>query len=266
MKTTLPVTVSSGLILAFCYLLITPSLLLLLLLSFFLSLSLDITTASDYLKQRVNGVVPHILIICGSGLGGIADFVNNPTIVDFKDIPHFVAPTGNEGALLFWLSPFILLFLSFFLFFFFVFSSSSSSSSSFLLSSLSSFFQTNKRFSDRFLLLSFYVFLVSGHSGKLVFGEVSGKSVVCMVGRLHAYEGHSAQNVTFPIRVMKALGVGILLVTNASGGLNRAFRVGDVMIIKDHISLPGLFCFVLLAFLFAFWLTQPLVLPQDCLD
>jgi len=158
LKTTLPVTVSSGLILAFCYLLITPSLLLLLLLSFFLSLSLDITTASDYLKQRVNGVVPHILIICGSGLGGIADFVNNPTIVDFKDIPHFVAPTGNEGALLFWLSPFILLFLSFFLFFFFVFSSSSSSSSSFLLSSLSSFFQTNKRFSDRFLLLlSFFL-------------------------------------------------------------------------------------------------------------
>jgi purine-nucleoside phosphorylase len=78
---------------------------------------------------------------------------------------------------------------------------------------------------------------VEGHQGKLIFGKLSGKSVVAMSGRFHYYEGYSAQEVVFPIRILKFLGVETLLISNAAGGINPSFKVGDLMIIKDHISL-----------------------------
>jgi purine-nucleoside phosphorylase len=83
----------------------------------------------------------------------------------------------------------------------------------------------------------FPVSTVEGHKGKLIFGKLSGKTVVAMAGRFHFYEGYKAQDVVFPIRVMKLLGVEYLLLSNAAGGVNPTYKVGDVMILKDHISL-----------------------------
>ena len=78
---------------------------------------------------------------------------------------------------------------------------------------------------------------VEGHSGKLIFGSLGGKYIMAMQGRFHFYEGYDMKQVTFPVRVMKELGVETLLVSNAAGGMNKEFRVGDVMIITDHINL-----------------------------
>ncbi len=83
----------------------------------------------------------------------------------------------------------------------------------------------------------FPVSTVKGHSGKLVFGELGGKQVVAMAGRFHFYEGYAAQQTVYPVRVMKMLGVETLLLSNAAGGVNRQYKVGDLMIIKDHIAL-----------------------------
>ncbi|MEP7107675.1 MAG: purine-nucleoside phosphorylase [Ferruginibacter sp.] len=83
----------------------------------------------------------------------------------------------------------------------------------------------------------FPVSTVEGHSGKLIFGEMSGKKVVAMAGRFHYYEGYTSQEVVFPIRVMKFLGIETLLLSNAAGGMNTDFKVGDLMVIRDHISL-----------------------------
>jgi purine-nucleoside phosphorylase len=80
---------------------------------------------------------------------------------------------------------------------------------------------------------------VEGHAGQLVFGELEGMQVAAMQGRFHYYEGYSLQEVTFPIRVMNALGVKRLLVTNAAGGVNHDFEPGDLMIIDDHINWLG---------------------------
>jgi len=77
---------------------------------------------------------------------------------------------------------------------------------------------------------------VKGHPGKLIFGTLKGKKIVVMAGRFHYYEGYSAQQVVFPIRVMKFLGIKTLLISNAAGGTNISFKVGDLMIIRDHIS------------------------------
>ncbi|MBP6432530.1 MAG: purine-nucleoside phosphorylase [Ferruginibacter sp.] len=82
----------------------------------------------------------------------------------------------------------------------------------------------------------FPVSTVEGHSGKLIFGELGGKKVVAMAGRFHYYEGYNTHEVVFPIRVMKFLGIQTLLVSNAAGGTNKDWKVGDLMIIKDHIS------------------------------
>jgi purine-nucleoside phosphorylase len=82
----------------------------------------------------------------------------------------------------------------------------------------------------------FPVSTVEGHSGKLIFGEMGGNKVVAMAGRFHYYEGYTPQQVAYPIRVMKMLGVETVLISNAAGGTNVAFAVGDLMIIKDHIS------------------------------
>ncbi|GAB3021458.1 purine-nucleoside phosphorylase [Niabella terrae] len=83
---------------------------------------------------------------------------------------------------------------------------------------------------------NFPVSTVQGHSGKLIFGRVSGKPVVAMSGRFHYYEGYSPQEVVFPIRVFKQLGVQTLLLSNAAGAVHPDFRIGDIMIINDHIS------------------------------
>ncbi|HXD77360.1 MAG TPA: purine-nucleoside phosphorylase [Puia sp.] len=83
----------------------------------------------------------------------------------------------------------------------------------------------------------FPVSTVEGHCGKLIFGQLSGQPVVVLSGRFHYYEGYTPQQVVYPIRVLKFLGVDTLLVSNAAGGMNAAFRVGDLMIIRDHISL-----------------------------
>lgn len=82
----------------------------------------------------------------------------------------------------------------------------------------------------------FPVSTVEGHRGRLIFGELSGKKIVVMAGRFHFYEGYSPEQVAFPIRVMKKLGIQHLLLSNAAGGVNPAFKVGDLMIITDHIS------------------------------
>ncbi len=86
---------------------------------------------------------------------------------------------------------------------------------------------------------NFPVSTVDGHKGQLIFGELGGKNILAMQGRFHYYEGYSLQEVTFPVRVMKSLGINNLFVSNASGGLNPAFKVGDIMMITDHINMFG---------------------------
>jgi purine-nucleoside phosphorylase len=81
---------------------------------------------------------------------------------------------------------------------------------------------------------------VAGHAGRLIVGSLAGKNVLVMQGRCHFYEGHSPQKVTFPIRVMSLLGIKTLIVTNAAGGLNPNFRIGDLMLINDHLNLVGI--------------------------
>jgi purine-nucleoside phosphorylase len=83
----------------------------------------------------------------------------------------------------------------------------------------------------------FPVSTVEGHSGKLLFGELSGKQILVMAGRFHYYEGYTPQQVAYPIRIMQMLGIHTVLISNAAGGVNENFKVGDIMIIKDHISL-----------------------------
>ena len=84
---------------------------------------------------------------------------------------------------------------------------------------------------------NFPVSTVEGHSGKLIFGVLGGKNVVAMQGRFHYYEGYSLQEVTFPVRVMKFLGIERLIVSNASGGVNPEYEIGDLMILDDHVNL-----------------------------
>ncbi|KAG7468628.1 hypothetical protein MATL_G00145110 [Megalops atlanticus] len=127
---------------------------------------------ADWLLERCK-VRPTVAIICGSGLGGLADLLENRTVIPYEKIPRFPQST------------------------------------------------------------------VHGHMGQLVFGELNGKQCVCMKGRFHFYEGYSIAKVTYPVRVFYLLGVKTLIVTNAAGGLNPKFNVGDIMLIKDHINLPG---------------------------
>jgi len=86
---------------------------------------------------------------------------------------------------------------------------------------------------------NFPVSTVKGHEGKLIFGMLGGKRVVAMQGRFHFYEGYSMTEITFPIRVMKYLGIKLLILSNAAGGINSDYEIGDMMIIKDHINLMG---------------------------
>ena len=85
----------------------------------------------------------------------------------------------------------------------------------------------------------FPVSTVESHAGFLIFGELSGKRILAMSGRFHYYEGYDLKQVTFPVRVMKALGINTLVVSNACGGLNPLYKAGDIMVISDHINLLG---------------------------
>jgi len=137
-----------------------------------MGLNEKITTTTEFIKGRVN-VVPEIGFILGSGLGVLADKIENPQVIEYTDIPHFPKST------------------------------------------------------------------VHGHAGELVFGDFQGKKVIAMKGRFHYYEGYPLEDVTFPVRVMKALGVTTVIVTNAAGGANTTFNPGDLMIITDHINLSN---------------------------
>lgn len=129
----------------------------------------------NYINSEIpTDISPDIGIVLGSGLGGLAEEIENKESVLYEDIPNFPSAT------------------------------------------------------------------VTGHEGKLVLGEISGKSVVAMQGRFHYYEGHSVDKVTYPIRVMRALGAEILIVSNASGGMNPLFDLADLMLIVDHINFTGL--------------------------
>ena len=128
--------------------------------------------AAEFIKSKIDGDY-EIGIICGSGLGGLCDKVENPVYVNYADIPKFPVSTAP------------------------------------------------------------------GHIGRFVFGVLSGKKVVCMQGRVHYYEGYSPESVVMPVRVMKLLGVKKLIVTNAAGGINESFNVGDIMLISDHINFTG---------------------------
>jgi purine-nucleoside phosphorylase len=131
-----------------------------------------IEQAVSYIKEQA-GRVPEVGLILGSGLGVLADEIENAVAIDYKDIPHFPVST------------------------------------------------------------------VEGHAGRLVIGTLSGKSVVAMQGRFHFYEGYSQKEVVFPVYVMRFLGCRTLVVTNACGGMNRAFAAGDLMLITDHINFTG---------------------------
>lgn len=130
-----------------------------------------IYTAAEYVKNQLNGRVPLAGIVLGSGLGKLADKIQNPTVIPYKDIPGFPVSTAI------------------------------------------------------------------GHKGNFIAGELGGKFVIAMQGRIHYYEGYPMELVTLPIRVMKVLGISYLFVSNAAGGINFDFRVGELMIIKDHINL-----------------------------
>jgi len=127
---------------------------------------------ADYRKSRI-GNIPEVAIILGSGLGGLVNEIQNPTIIPYHEIPNFPVST------------------------------------------------------------------VEGHKGNLIAGTLSRKPVIAMQGRFHFYEGYSMEQLTFPIKVFKTLGISHLFVSNASGGLNPTFKPGDLMIIKDHINLFG---------------------------
>ena len=131
----------------------------------------QIQQTADFLRERVDGKMPELAIILGTGLGPVVDYIDEKQYIPYAEIPNFPIST------------------------------------------------------------------VEGHSGNLIFGTMGGKRVMAMQGRFHYYEGYDMKQVTFPVRVMRALGVKTLFVSNAAGGMNKEFQVGDVMIITDHINL-----------------------------
>ena len=126
--------------------------------------------AADFIMPRLHGK-PEIAIILGSGLGAMAELIEQAVVIPYCEIPHFMSTT------------------------------------------------------------------TIGHKGNLISGRLGGKAVLAMQGRYHYYEGFTIQQITFPVRVMKLLGVKSLLVSNAAGGINHTFKVGDLMIISDHINM-----------------------------
>ncbi len=128
--------------------------------------------SADYIKSIVP-YEPEIAIVLGSCLGRFADTIEDPIVIDYKDIPNFLVST------------------------------------------------------------------VESHAGKLIFGTVAGKKVVCMSGRFHSYEGYDFEQLVIPVRVFKLLGAKATILTNAAGAVNESYRPGDIMIVKDHIKLNG---------------------------
>ncbi|MCR5548001.1 MAG: purine-nucleoside phosphorylase [Bacteroidales bacterium] len=133
--------------------------------------SVKIHTAADYIAKRIEGRKPVAGIVLGSGLGKLADSIEDKIIIPYKDIPEFPQSTAV------------------------------------------------------------------GHKGNFICGTLGGKTVLAMQGRFHYYEGYSMDLVTISIRVMKLLGVEYLFVSNAAGACNPTYKVGDLVIIMDHISL-----------------------------
>ena len=133
--------------------------------------SVKIHTAADYIAKRIEGRKPVAGIVLGSGLGKLADNIEDKIIIPYKDIPEFPQSTAV------------------------------------------------------------------GHKGNFICGTLGGKTVLAMQGRFHYYEGYSMDLVTISIRVMKLLGVEYLFVSNAAGACNPTYKVGDLVIIMDHISL-----------------------------
>lgn len=130
-----------------------------------------IYNAADAVRSRLKGRIPVAGIVLGSGLGKLADVIQDPVTVPYRDIPGFPVSTAI------------------------------------------------------------------GHKGNFIVGTLGGKCVIAMQGRIHCYEGYPMSQVTLPIRVMKVLGIKYLFVSNAAGGTNLSFKVGDLMIIRDHINL-----------------------------
>ncbi len=88
-------------------------------------------------------------------------------------------------------------------------------------------------------ITNFLVSTVASHAGKLIYGEVGGKKVICMAGRFHSYEGYDFEQLVIPVRLFKLLGVKATILTNAAGAVNKSYNVGDIMIVSDHIKLNG---------------------------
>ena len=130
-----------------------------------------ILDATAYVKERLGGLQPVVGIVLGSGLGRLADAIENPLTIPYRDIPGFPVSTAI------------------------------------------------------------------GHKGNFIVGTLAGKTVIAMQGRIHFYEGYGMDKVVLPIRVMIGVGIKQLFVSNAAGGINFGFHVGDLMIIKDHINL-----------------------------
>lgn len=129
-----------------------------------------INSAVEYIKNIIGDTKPMVGIILGSGLGRLADTIENPTVIKYTDIPYFPKST------------------------------------------------------------------VIGHKGNFIIGTLGGKTVMAMQGRFHYYQGYTMDLVTLPVRVMIKLGISYLFVSNAAGGVNFDFKVGDLMVIRDHIN------------------------------
>ena len=130
-----------------------------------------INQAAEYLMIRLEGFRPTVGIVLGSGLGKLADHIEDPVVIPYKDVPEFPVSTAI------------------------------------------------------------------GHKGNFIAGRLGGKDVIAMQGRLHYYEGYTMDLVTLPIRVMIRAGIKYLFVSNAAGGVNYDFHIGDLMVIRDHINL-----------------------------
>ncbi len=130
-----------------------------------------IEAAVSFIQSKIGNKKPLVGIVLGSGLGELAEKIENRVVIPYTEIPNFAQSTAV------------------------------------------------------------------GHKGNFIAGELGGKFVVAMQGRFHYYEGYGMDQVTLPIRVMRELGISYLFVSNAAGGVNMSFRVGDLMIIKDHINL-----------------------------